>query len=417
MRGLRKYLTPFAPDQSGAVSVLYELGGITVICDAGGCTGNICGFDEPRWHTTRSAVFSAGLRDMDAIMGRDDKLVAELADAATRIDANFAAIIGTPVPSVIGTDYMALRRMAERKLDIPVITIDTTGMELYDIGAEKAYLEIFRRFAKEQHEVVPGRVGVLGVNPLDMSDIYAADKIMEMIPGAVCYGMQPVNCTVAPWNEKTMVGESAIGASGDALAKIANASSADKNIVAAPAAVKAAKLLEERFGTPYEIYDPLAEQILNEAFKVSEINGGRSVIAERSTDIDVHGKRILIVDQQVRANTMRDLLIAKGAAEVNCATWFLQLTELARPGDARLREEDDFETLVKTGDYDIVIGDGTLMRIVPEFGGIAVDVPQFPVSGRLNSDRSNVVKSGIESGTQKSGKPEKTRVGGGADGR
>ena len=36
MRGLRKYLTPFAPDQSGAVSVLYEFGGIIVICDAGG---------------------------------------------------------------------------------------------------------------------------------------------------------------------------------------------------------------------------------------------------------------------------------------------------------------------------------------------------------------------------------------------
>ena len=31
MRGLRKYLTPFAPDQSGAVSVLYELGGIIVM--------------------------------------------------------------------------------------------------------------------------------------------------------------------------------------------------------------------------------------------------------------------------------------------------------------------------------------------------------------------------------------------------
>ena len=43
MKGLRKYLTPFAPDQSGAVSVLYELGGILVICDAGGCVGNVCG--------------------------------------------------------------------------------------------------------------------------------------------------------------------------------------------------------------------------------------------------------------------------------------------------------------------------------------------------------------------------------------
>ena len=59
MKGLRKYLTPFAPDQSGAVSVLYELGGLTIIIDAGGCTGNVCGFDEPRWFDKRSAIFSA----------------------------------------------------------------------------------------------------------------------------------------------------------------------------------------------------------------------------------------------------------------------------------------------------------------------------------------------------------------------
>ena len=85
MRGLRKYLTPFAPDQSGAVSVLFELGGIVVICDAGGCTGNVCGFDEPRWFEQKSAIFSAGLRDMDAILGRDDRLVAKLADVVQMI--------------------------------------------------------------------------------------------------------------------------------------------------------------------------------------------------------------------------------------------------------------------------------------------------------------------------------------------
>lgn len=114
MRGLRKYLTPFAPDQSGAVSVLYELGGIIVICDAGGCTGNVCGFDEPRWFERKSAVFSAGLRDMDAILGRDDRLVAKLVDAAEKVEAGFAAVIGTPVPAVIGTDYQALKRMCEK---------------------------------------------------------------------------------------------------------------------------------------------------------------------------------------------------------------------------------------------------------------------------------------------------------------
>ena len=150
VRGLRKYLTPFAPDQSGAVSVLYELGGLIAICDAGGCTGNVCGFDEPRWFEQKSALFSAGLRDMDAILGRDDRLVEKLVDAASKLDVKFVAIIGTPVPAVIGTDYKALGRMCEKKLNMPVITIDTDGMELYDVGEEKAWLELFRTFAEKE---------------------------------------------------------------------------------------------------------------------------------------------------------------------------------------------------------------------------------------------------------------------------
>lgn len=342
MRGLRKYLTPFAPDQSGAVSVLYELGGILVICDAGGCTGNICGFDEPRWHTCRSAVFSAGLRDMDAILGRDDKLVAELVDAGKKLDAKFACIVGTPVPSVIGTDYRALRRMAEKQLDYPILTVDTTGMELYDIGAEKAYLELMRRFAREQLHVEAGRVGVLGVNPLDMSDLKAAEKIKTQIPGAVCYGK------------------------GSSLEDVISASAAEKIIVAAPDGLKAAKYLNEKFGTPYEIYDPLAASLLPEW--------------------DYTGMRILIIDQQVRANTIREILLARGAKSVTCATWFLHLTDLAQPGDVRLKEEDDFEELVMQGDFDLLIGDGTLWRIVPDYRGETISVPQFPVSGDLGGD-------------------------------
>ena len=129
MKGLRKYLSPFAPDQSGAAAVLCEFHGLIIILDAGGCAGNICGFDEPRWFESRSAIFSAGLRDMDAILGRDDRLVEKLADAATKLDAKFATIIGTPVPAVIGTDYHALKRMTEKKVNLPIMTVDTDGME------------------------------------------------------------------------------------------------------------------------------------------------------------------------------------------------------------------------------------------------------------------------------------------------
>lgn len=340
MRGLRKYLTPFAPDQSGAASVLYELGGILVICDAGGCTGNICGFDEPRWHTVKSAVFSAGLRDMDAILGRDDKLVGELADAARKLDASFAAIIGTPVPSVIGTDYTALRRMSEKKTALPVITVDTTGMELYDRGAEKAYLELFDRFAVQKCPVEPGRVGVIGVNPLDMSDVRAAEKIRALLPGAVCYGM------------------------GSTLEDIRSASAAEKNIVCAPSGLRAARLLEKRFGTPYTIHDPLAEELI--------------------PVMDFAGRRVLVIDQQVRADSMRRALRVKGAASVVCATWFMQFPELSQEGDKRLLEEDDLDELVKSGGFDVLIGDPTQWRIVEKvYSGETADIPQFPVSGKL----------------------------------
>ena len=113
-----KYLSPFAPDISGATEVLFRMNGLIVIIDAGGCTGNVCGFDEPRWKTERSAIFSAGLRDLDAILGRDEAMMGKIGDVLRLMgDAEFLALVGTPVPSVIATDYQALKRMGQRRFD------------------------------------------------------------------------------------------------------------------------------------------------------------------------------------------------------------------------------------------------------------------------------------------------------------
>ena len=174
MKGLRKVLTPFAPDQSGAVSVLYSLGGMTVTIDAGGCTGNICGFDEPRWHEVRSAVFSAGLRDMDAILGRDKLLVSKIANACERVEASFVALVGTPVPATIATDYKALKRMIEKETSIPVLAIPTDGMQLYDEGEARAYKALFETYAT-------GSGGLpeitLGKTPLTYGDGFADNTL------------------------------------------------------------------------------------------------------------------------------------------------------------------------------------------------------------------------------------------------
>ena len=344
MRGLRKFLTPFAPDQSGAVSVFYEFGGIIVICDAGGCTGNICGFDEPRWFESKSALFSAGLRDMDAILGRDDRLVAKLADAATKLDAKFAAIIGTPVPAVIGTDYHALKRMTEKKMDLPIMTVDTDGMELYDKGEEKAWLELVYVFAGEKEDVIPGRVGILGMTPQDISDLHAADRIRKHFAEegktAVCYGM------------------------GDGLGAVKKVSNVERHIVVSPAALEAAKYLERTYGTPYEVGYPLVDELI--------------------FDMDYHRKKVLIVQQQVIGSAIREEILRKAPdAQIMVASWFMVKPELCKDGDLHLRDEEDYIQLVESGDFDVIYADCCMERMTPTFAGTFVDTVHFAVSGRL----------------------------------
>ena len=357
IRGLWKGLTPFAPDQSGAASVFYELGGILVICDAGGCTGNVCGFDEPRWFGERSAIFSAGLRDMDAILGRDDRLVAKLTDAAEKIDANFAAVIGTPVPAVIATDYRALQRMCEKKTNLPILTVDTNGMELYDVGEEKAWLTLFKTFAgkdvasqkeasEEDDSSKKMKIGVLGLTPHDVSDLNIEEKFRKSENGNthyICYGMRA------------------------GIDKVKTAGSADKNLVVAPAALETAKYLEKEFGTPYEVGYPFVDELIPE--------------------LDYERKKILIIHQQVIANAIRQEIRIRSDeqqnTEVTVASWFMMKSEFSEEGDLSLKEEKDYCKLVQNGNYDIVFADENMRGLVPGFKGTFVNVRHFAVSGKL----------------------------------
>lgn len=356
VRDLWKGLTPFAPDQSGAASVFYELGGILVICDAGGCTGNVCGFDEPRWFGERSAIFSAGLRDMDAILGRDDRLVAKLTDAAEKIDANFAAVIGTPVPAVIATDYRALQRMCEKKTNLPILTVDTNGMELYDVGEEKAWLTLFKTFAgkdvasqkeasEEDDSSKKMKIGVLGLTPHDVSDLKIEEKFRKSEnenTHYICYGMRA------------------------GIDKVKTAGSADKNLVVAPAALETAKYLEKEFGTPYEVGYPFVDELIPE--------------------LGYERKKILIIHQQVIANAIRQEIRTRSDeqnTEVTVASWFMMKSELSEEGDLSLKEEMDYCKFVQNGNYDIVFADENMRGLVPGFKGTFVNVRHFAVSGKL----------------------------------
>ena len=408
MKGLRKYLTPFAPDQSGAVSMCYALGGMVVIVDAGGCAGNICGFDEPRWqpdylqtfgregsytgnteqfgregsHTGNTApfglgdcqteekaphhvaaVFSAGLRDMDAILGRDDLLIKKLEEAAKKIDAKFIALIGTPVPAVIGTDLAADAVMAGRRTHLPCIAVSTDGMHLYDRGIEEALLALVKTFAGETtKEEKSGShrktCGVLGLNPLDLFDPAWTEAIRNSLlekgyDEVLLYGME------------------------GGLDALKRSSLAERNYVISTAGIAAAEYLKERFGIPYEVAFPADPLLLLEENPVREA---------KSTSPDA---QILVVHQQVLANSIRERLMECGVSgSITAATWFDMKEELALSRDIRLKEEDDFIQLASDRKWDMIIADPALRPMARSFQGKWIDAYHFAVSGQAAIDRS-----------------------------
>jgi nitrogenase molybdenum-cofactor synthesis protein NifE len=348
MKSILKHLSPFAPDQSGAVSALFEFGGLIAICDAGGCTGNICGFDEPRWFTSRSAIFSAGLRDMDAILGRDDKLVAKLQTAMDGTGLAFSAIIGTPVPAIIATDFKALKRMAEKRTGRPAITVATTGTRHYDVGASDAWLELFKTFATERLDIDPGTVGALGASPLDFPTLDAGNLLSAAL---MKDGWKTVNCY----------------GMGTGLDAAKNASAAEKNIVVSPAGLAAAKYLQKTFGTPFEVRCPwLPPQVLAALPPLA-------------------GKKTLVIHQQFAANAVRDAILKLDpVSQVTVASWFMMEPEFMRDGDFRIESEEAFIEAILNGNYDAIVCDSRLRVALPRTQDFnIIDFPHFAVSGRL----------------------------------
>lgn len=365
MKGLRLFLSPFTPDQSGATSVFYGYNGMTIMLDAGGCIGNTCGFDEPRWNDRPGAVFSAALRDIDAILGRDEHFIEKVRKAIKTYNAEFIALVGTPITSIIGTDYKALARLMEEQFNVPVLSVATDGMQLYDAGIEKAYFELFKKFADAQPDETESdgqksRIGVIGALPLDVfsqdttelrREISGLNGDLDKTVEVICYG------------------------NGDSINDVKCAGNVVKNIVVSPAGVKAAKLLERRFGIPYEAAYPIDNRLKMHIKNSIQKSGG----------LEVNQHKILIVHQQFFANAVREFIKKEFDIEdVRIASWFKMDKDYSESKDVKLKEEGELRELVMDNQIDIVMGDPLLERLLYDLHSRFIPFPHFAVSGALH---------------------------------
>lgn len=243
MRQAYRMIPIYTSDVSGVCSALYELGGMVVIHDPSGCNSTYNTHDEIRWYDQDSLIFISGLTEIDAVMGNDEKFLSDIKEAAGELHPKFIALVSSPIPFMNGTDFPALAKVLETETGIPAFAVPTNGMHDYVYGAGKALEEIARRFVPEQMEDRNGSertVNLLGATPLDFGPI---SKVEELKKNLEQYGWK----VISTW------------AMGDSLEDLAQAGKAEMNLVISSVGLMAAKMLKEKYGTPYVIGTPYKE--------------------------------------------------------------------------------------------------------------------------------------------------------------
>lgn len=243
MRQAYRIIPIYTSDVSGVCSALYELGGMVVIHDPSGCNSTYNTHDEIRWYNQDSLIFISGLTEIDAVMGNDEKFLSNIKEAAGELHPKFIALVSSPIPFMNGTDFPALAKVLETETGIPAFAVPTNGMHDYVYGAGKALEEIARRFVPEQMEDRNGSertVNLLGATPLDFGPI---SKVEELKKNLEQYEWK----VISTW------------AMEDSLEDLAQAGKAEMNLVISSVGLRAAKMLKEKYGTPYVIGTPYKE--------------------------------------------------------------------------------------------------------------------------------------------------------------
>lgn len=374
MSQLLFHLPPFAADYSGVASVLHDLGGLVVIHDASGCTGSYIGYDEPRWFASRSSVYCSGLREEDAILGNDDKLLENIKRVVAEREFSFVAVIGSPVPMLVGFDFAGFANLLEAETGLAAFGFATTGFPYYHSGIAAAFDALAERFVMDLHVPVPRGVNILGASPLDDFDAAALDVLVDCLTNN---GF----ATVSIWGQRS------------GLEAINHAAGASVNWVVSAAALPLARQMEQRWGIPYVLGLPSSpsatEMLMAELRNRSDgmIAKGNE-LGQATSPVSLPAGRnagVCLLGEQVRMNSLRVALRGECPdISIKVASFFAWDEGIAERGDSFLVSEARAADYLSALNCDVVVGDPLLRTLLPpHFDGQFIDEPHRAISGRL----------------------------------
>ena len=393
MKQIASRISIYSADAFGICSALYELGGLCVMHDASGCNSTYNTHDEPRWYDFDSMVYISGLSEMEAIMGDDQKFIDDIVYTAKELNPNFIAMAGTPIPTMIGTDFKAIANIIEKETNIPTFGFDTTGMHSYVSGAYKAFEALAKRFLKRNDKESRGekkesidkesrevkntiiKVNILGVTPLDFSINKSVEAMVDLLKE----------------NDFEVISTWAMGSS---LDDIKNAADADVNLVVSYSGIGAAKYMYENLNIPYVVGTPFGKEFANKVIEdLKEVKATKeNKISYDNRKIDKDAE-ITIVGESIMSESLAYAISKEKNKTVNVISSLETDEKLLLEGDKIAMFEDDIEKCLKNSK--IIIADPLFRPICP-IDSTFISLPHEAFSGRIYRDEiPNIINKSL----------------------
>ena len=358
MRQAYRIIPVYTADVSGVCSALYELGGMVVMHDPSGCNSTYNTHDEIRWYDQDSLIYITGLTEIDAILGNDEKFIRDIEEAAEQLKPKFIALAGSPIPYMNGTDFPALAQIIEEDTEIPTFAVPTNGMHDYVRGAGMALEAVAEKLVpdKEDSEIYPHTVNLLGVTPLDFGPQCCVDSLKENI-------------------EKCGWKVFSTWAMGDNLENLARAGRAEVNLVVSSTGLRAARKLKERFGTPYVTGTPLwgLEERISESLDKKE---GIPYLENR-----LEGKpEIMIIGEPVTMGSLAAAIEQKYHRPVRVLCPLEETEGILGENDRTVCGEEEIQKALQTAK--IIIADPLYHPVCPPNAKF-YKLPHIAFSGRI----------------------------------
>ena len=351
MKNLLKYLPPFLADTFGFQEIIDVTDGMGILDDCSAYKGKVSRTDinEPY---RGSRLVCSWIRMEDVIGGTKAKLMETFRKSYKEFDPSFVLVSNAPVSSMIGTDLEDVTDTITAESGIPAASIDLTGHKYYDHGLSKTMLTLAKLLVEPTEEKIPHSVNLIGGNAIDWS----AQTMREIRTWITKRGFQ----IVSQWGSM------------ERAANLKQAAKAELNLVLTVSGLATAKWMEKEFGIPYIAAAPFGTDWCARLRCAMCYPDQKDVLELPEDNNPPH---ILILGEQLTANAIRNTLQhAYKMGGTHVATFFTFEKSLSRPGDKRLKSEDDLKDLLHSGTYDLVIGDKELSVLAPE-GVRWVDLP------------------------------------------